>query len=208
MFPSWNDVFVPIEIVNSIKTLPACFLLESLIHQLVFRKKRRPLYTYTCQYCTHKWKPERYTEEVTCCPQCNAYLITCNTKLRFSAPIPKYNSRLSLLDEIIDQVPLLFRFYFDRDVNENEKLIDVGWENDKVYAQFLGGEKVYEFSPKLCLIKAIILSPYLWDNGFSWDALESTSKNDKITVEHISPFLYNYCGKMNINPWIDSTPFN
>jgi ribosomal protein L37AE/L43A len=198
-FPTWNDVCVPADVADSIRHLPPCYLLDSLIHQLVFRKKRKPQYTYSCAVCTHKWKPERSNEEITSCPACNRYLINCAAQLRFSKQIPGYTKRSSLLDSVVEEIPNLFNFYFDRDLQDNERLIDVGWEeNGMVYAQLLGGEKIRDYSPRMSLIKAIALCPYLWDNGFSWNELESESKNDQINVEHIGPFLHNYCH----GPWI------
>ena len=187
-YPSWEDVGIPLLLVNSIKTLPPCYMLDSLVHQLAFRGKRRPQYVYRCDRCGNQWRPERNSEEVTSCPKCGSYQVCCTPQLRFGKEIPSYTKRIHHLNEVIRNVLINYVSYFK--VEPPEKLVDVGWGELNVYAQFLGGERVVEISPKLCLYRAVILCPYLWDNSFDWT---EDSRTDTLNVEHICPILHNFC---------------
>ncbi len=187
--PSWGDVNVPSSLVNSIKAATLysqSSLMDSLIHQFIFRNRRRPSYHYTCSACQYHWRSERSTEEVGSCPSCPSNVITSVVVLRFGKEVPAYTKRASF-DDVLNQLKQNYLYYFG---TIPEPFADVGWQRNfpygEVYSQFVGGERISEGSVRMCLAKAAILNPFLWDRSFDWSQDRGV---DKMNVDHISPIL-------------------
>ena len=58
-----------------------------------------------------------------------------------------------------------FRHYFNC---SPEKNVDWGWHNDAYHVAFAGGETASGETAKIAVIKASLLTPYLWDSKFDW----------------------------------------
>lgn len=198
--PTWEDMGVPLELVNSIKTLPPCYLLDSLVYQLVYRHNRKPVFSFQCMRCSAIHRPERSSEDITECEQCGNTTLRCSGTMRWSREVPSYSrkngsgSLESLITKMYDNYDDYFVFT-GRHKGSFRDWLDCGWNthNFNLYAQFIGGEKVETTSPRLCIIKAAILCPYLWDTKFDWNGNENQD-----TIRPISPILHNYCH----NGWI------
>lgn len=187
-YPTWADVYVPQVLVNSIKTMPPCYLLDSLVHQLIYRNQRRATYIYHCGVCGYPFRPERNSEEISGCLSCNSAQVSATTQMRFSKEVLPYSKRTRLLPDVLDNWKTRYIHYFR--AHPGYIWLDCGWEEFNVYAQLRGGERIIDTSPRLCLIKAAILCPYLWDGEFDWNSL---TKRDISKFEHLAPILNNYC---------------
>lgn len=175
--PTWKDMSIPGMLVYSIKTLPACYMIDSLVFQLVYRNRRRPLRTYFCNKCGHVHRPERSSEEISGCPKCESLLVHCSVQWRWSREVPSYSRKTGhKFDNIYEAMFHNYVVYFKATPPPN--FFDCGWGDNHLYAQFAGGELVTGDSPRLCIAKAAILCPYLWD---------------KEAADQLSPILHTYC---------------
>ena len=183
-FPSWHDVAMPLTLIESVKRLPPCYFLDSLVHQLVMGNKRKPQYTYTCDTCGCSHRPEKATDEVVHCPECDGQQMRCAASWRFTKEIQPFSrSSYVSLAKLISSMRGNFICYF----GEMPKYMNCGWDvSGGLYCQFQGGELVCDTTPRLCIVKAAILCPYLWNNSFN-------DKTDTIHGEHLAPILHNYC---------------
>lgn len=181
--PTWADVGVPSALLYSVKTLPACGFLDRLVHRLVFRQQQRPSFTYTCDFCGFIWRPERASEEVSCCLQCRRSRIRAAPRLGYAKSVPPYTRRVTWLDNVWPKLAEHYAYYFGE---VPSPLIDVGWDRGVGYAQLVSGERVSDVSPRMCLVRAMLLTPFLWDRSFDWNSAKGT---DNVNVEHLSPVL-------------------
>lgn len=163
-YPSWSEVNVPNDLVHSIKLSGQGYFIDSLVYQLLFFAKRKAVYGYSCGHCDFRWKPERSYEEINSCQKCHSPRIYCNSiQYRFSKQVPQY-SKICAWEDIIAQYEINHFTHFGAHPKEN--YIDVGWDKEGyAYAQIEGGERVNDFSQRVCLLKAFVLCPYLWDNN-------------------------------------------
>lgn len=185
--PTWEDVSIPDSVVNSIKPLAGCYYLDSLLHQFVYRYKRKPQHTYACRQCGFCYKPDRSSEEIACCPICQCGRMRVTSVWRWGKEVPPYTRTNRDLNEIIDKMSVNYISYFG---TAPTPIINCGWASDCVYCQFKGGNLVRDYSSRLCFAKAAILCPYLWDTKFDWNLPKTM---DTISIEHFSPIANNYC---------------
>lgn len=185
MKPTWEDVGVPLTVVNSIKRLPACYFLDSLVYQLVYRNKRRATYIYYCDNCGKGYKPDRASEEITDCVECGCKKMRCAGTWRWGKDIPHYSRSFYNLNYLISAMQSNYHYYHAKTIE-----LDCGWKTTKLYCQFSDGELATSLSPRICLIKAAILSPFLWDMSFNWTEMPNC---DKINTDLISPIFHNFC---------------
>lgn len=182
----WKDVCVPSSLVNSIKALPPCVFLDTLVYQLVFRNKRRAQHHYACDVCGYHWRPQRMSEEVTYCLSCNSPRLRTTSTLRFGKEVPAYSKKTGLFQDVLIGMKTNYLTYFGV---APTPMVDCGWDGDKVYAKFAGGESIIDLSPRMCLIKAVICCPFLWDRSFDWSQAKGV---DKVNTDHISPILASF----------------
>ena len=186
--PSWADVSIPQSIVYSVNELPPCYFMDSLVHQLVYRHKRKPQFTYTCQRCGFAYRPEQSSEEIACCQRCSSMLLRVVSNWRWGKEVPCYSRKNThKLQGIIGAMRDLYITYFGTPA---ATIINCGWEDDYGYCQFSGGDKVYDRSVRMCIVKSAVLCPYIWDMSFDWS---QPPHEDTVNTEHISPILNNYC---------------
>lgn len=159
-----------------------CHFLDTLVHQLVFRNRRLAKFTYYCDTCGYRWVPERTSEEITSCQKCHNFKVRSSPQIGFAKEITRRP-----MDEILNQMRLNYLYYFGIIPTS---IVDAGWTCDspwpEVYAQFLGGDRTTDYSPKTCLVKAVILTPFLWDRSFDWS---QTKGIDKVNTDHLGPML-------------------
>jgi len=67
--------------------------------------------------------------------------------------------------DVIEAMELNFHSYFHY---LPRRLIDCGWEDGIIYCQFSQGYKVKEVvsRPRMAILKAAVLCPYLWDTNW------------------------------------------
>lgn len=180
-YPTWSDVSVPEDLLNSLKKISGVTL-DYLVHQMVFRNKRRTIHRYTCYTCRKSFEPNRASEEISACSDCNGTKLTAYPDFRFLKP-PNIAFSNKMLETTIHKMEDNFAYYFNK---EPTNIFDCGWEDGKSYCIFKGGEKAYSLNPRLSVLKASILCPYLWNNRFDWN--EKKGNNTK-NVNHLSPIL-------------------
>jgi DNA-directed RNA polymerase subunit RPC12/RpoP len=186
MYPTWSDVGVPQQLVDYIKELPPGGFLDSLVHQFVYRGTRRPSYLYRCARCGYKYRPERALEEIACCPQCQNTLLTRSSRVSWFREVNYYSRSDHRIPTIINIVYNSYRYYFGEWITSVVE--DCGWneEDDLVHFKFFGGERFEDVSPKMCLLKAAVLCPYLWDTTFNWNVPRG---DDCVHVEVLGPLF-------------------
>lgn len=187
MFKTWNDVFVPEVLVQKIHSLGPGRIMDSLVHQIVFKKKRRPVKIYSCNKCGEIYIPNKSTEEISFCEQCSSWDMCCRVDFKFSLPVPFYSNQSKQFDleKIYIELQNAFIYYY-KEKPTDQKFINCGWKEGIVYCKFLGGEECTGFDPRSCMIKSAILCPYLWDFSFNW----SEKKDEDIeNTDHLTPIL-------------------
>ncbi len=167
--PDWKAVGVPEIVVNAIKAIPASFLLDTLVHQLVFHNNKKIIVSYNCEMCGFAYTPQRSNEEVSQCgnQQCQSKRVRCIQTLKFSGErkIPYYSRGPKFLHGTIRQMNMNFATYFK---SYPERDIDWEWHSNMYHVAFAGGETAQDTLPRVSIAKAAILVPYLWDSKFDW----------------------------------------
>lgn len=191
--PTWGDVKIPIVLVDFIKGTKPCYFLDSLVHQFVFRNKRKAYYTYLCSRCGYAHRPERALEEIACCPNCNSVDIHGSPQLRWSKEIPRYSRSLNYNPtSICLTMAHNYTTHFRR---SDDSGFTCGWKYGTPYAQFPGGDMAFDNSPRLSIIKAAVLAPYLWDMSFNWG-----NQDDTMNTEHLTPILHYFSNANYFKP--------
>lgn len=197
-YPTWQDVAIPLTLVNSIKGLRECYALDAMVYQLVVHARRKPALSYHCLHCNFINKPDRNSEDVFDCASCGNRTFKVSAKWRWRKDIPYYCrfAPIPIHQEVISFLEIMTENYTKYFSGQPECIVDCGWDTKttSVYAQFLGGEKVVEQSPRLCLVKAALLCPYLWDAKFDWH----NDGNNNIITSHLTPIFHYFCN----NSWI------
>lgn len=160
-YPSWDDVGIPAFVVNCIKDMPASGTLDVLIHQMVFRHRRKPQFTYWCDGCTFRYIPQRQHEEYAACGNCGGQKLRCEATMRFPPDtVPGYSRSYTRFNSLLRQMSDNHIITFG---DPAERVIDCGWRDEMLYSRFEGGIEVEGDKPRLCLMKSALLVPYLWD---------------------------------------------
>lgn len=190
IYPTWEEVGVPSLIVNSIKDASPCPLLDNLIYQLVFKNSRKPQLTFTCDNCGDQFRGKQH-DNIAECVSCGSSLIHCNANLKFGKEIPQWTNHakhsMMKISDLLSQMNsnhLLWMLARKKRINHPYS-VNCGWKNDIPYCQFSGGDKVEDNSPRLCVIKAAIVCPWLWDIATDW----REEYRDKIFGDHLSPII-------------------
>lgn len=182
--PTWKDVGIPEIVVNAIKAIPASFLFDTLVHQQVFHMHKKVVPTYNCNTCGAMYTPQRSTEEVGQCNECQGKKVRCFQTLKFSGErkIPFYSRGPKFLQSIIGQMNRNFSLYFkcypDRD-------IDWEWHNNIFHVAFAGGDTAQDILPRVAIAKASILTPYLWDSKFDWKDCRFVDNANQKFISHL-----------------------
>ena len=185
-YPTWSDVGVPVVMADSIKAMKPCFLLDSLVYQVVFHNIKRMQLLYSCDVCSRTYVPERNSEEVVDCGFCGNRSIHATQSLRFDKEkIPSYSrTDYCSLFEIIRTMDENYSRYFK--LRRQRNSLDWDWENRQYKIQFLGGEAACGSTPRITVVKAALLCPYLWDSLYNWS---NDTQRDKTEQKHISHFI-------------------
>lgn len=166
-FPNWRDVGVPNALISTIRNMPPCFLLDTLVYQLIFHYTKKLQITYHCEVCGYQYVPTRSTEEVAQCINCGKRRVFSTQEYIFpkdKVPLYSRNPQYNILD-IIYQMD---KNYIRRWKQENNTF-DWNWSKNYYEVQFCGGDSVQDPAPRQAVIKAAVLVPYLWDSMFDWD---------------------------------------
>lgn len=157
-YPSWQDVGIPISLVKHIKDMGASQVLDALVHQVVFRNKRKTYFDYICASCGYTYKSPKTSEEINTCRKCGWHVITQLPIPRWGIDVPSYCRRFDLLKVI----NMMHENHFQR--FDTKKDFDCGWGARMTHVTFPGGDKVILPNIRLTIIKAAILCPYLWES--------------------------------------------
>ena len=163
---SWKDVGVPAACVDYVKG-PLCTFefLNFLEKMLVKNVPVREPFSYSCDNCGHIYRPGKSTDNVACCVECGCYRIRGRKDVRLSKssqnPMLSHHS----VKSIFGNMGTNYVCYHQK----QPRSPDIGiHDQDRFYCQFDGGEMVIESNPKISVIKAAILCPYLWDSKFDF----------------------------------------
>jgi DNA-directed RNA polymerase subunit RPC12/RpoP len=182
--PTWQEVGIPAILIDSIKQMKPCFLLDSLVHQIVFHNVKKLKLLYICMNCGKQYEPERNSEDISECESCGHRGICATQSLRFTKEkIPSYSrSNFCSLFDIIRIMDENYSQYFR--VNKKTSL-DWDWEG-QYKVQFLGGDVAHATAPRVAVVKASLLCPYLWDSFYNWN---TNSHRDALEQKYISQFI-------------------
>lgn len=193
-FPTWRDVGIPTQFVETIKNLQGDNLLEQLIYEKVFRKTRRMQYVYVCGVCGHQHKPEKNVEDYRTCEICNGKAITVTQHLRgWNRKHPTGCSNTdAFAQDVLVSMRVNYSRYFSKYLEEiqSEDIVVFRWKQECGFvAGYLGGDQVEGPSTAKALCKASLLVPFLWDDNFNW---ESKKKMPPGRQSLIFPTLYEW----------------
>lgn len=172
---TWNDVWLPLDMLSYIKNCNNTSMLENIVHLIIMRATPKLSYIYICQECSHVHQPERVNEEVSFCPNCQSYQISYQARVSGITPINQKKKEIfsSKMTGLINQVYLLHSSYFG--INPDpEDFFKCGFSPQMYWAQFTNGDVGESRSPKIAVMKAAILCPFVWDLNFEFE-------NKKIT---------------------------
>ena len=180
--PTWKSVGVPQVVANAVAALPASFGLDSLVYQFVYHNQKRVSLTYACNNCGHVYVPQRASEEVCQCGRCHSRQVRCVQSLKFGSKVPQYSRTGQHLRDVMRQMCDNFQGYFgfpaDRD-------IDWEWHGGMYHVAFAGGDTAHDPSPRMAVVRAAVLVPYLWDSGFNWKDLRPGGAGEQGFISHI-----------------------
>lgn len=184
--PKWKDVGIPNVIVQAVRKIPASFLLDCLVHQMVYHNYKKIIPSYNCEICGHIYVPTRSTEEISHCQNnsCQSKRVKCYQTLKLSGErkIPFYSRGSKFLLSMIKQMNTNFSVYFK---SYPERDIDWEWHDNNFHVAFAGGDTAQDPIPRVALSKAAILTPYLWDSFFDWKNSSPCDKADQRHISHI-----------------------
>jgi DNA-directed RNA polymerase subunit RPC12/RpoP len=172
-FPTWRDVGIPDQLVETIKNLRGDNLLEQLIYEKVFHNNRRMQYVYVCGVCGHQHKPEKSVEDYGQCEVCGTKAITATQHLRGwnrSHP-PGCSSTDAFAQEVLVRMRHNYSVYFSKYLEDfqPEDIVVFRWRHHNGFvANYLGGNQAEEHTTAKALCKASLLVPFLWDSNFDW----------------------------------------
>jgi len=183
--PNWKEVGIPDIMVRTIHIMKPTYALDCLISQMVFHNNKKLNLVYTCDMCAYQYVPQRNTEEVSQCVNCNSKRVRCLQSLKFSndKKIPFYSRAGNFILQINDQMRNNFLSYFK---TWPERDMDWEWHDGIYHVAFAGGETGTGELPRLAIARAALLTPYLWDSMFDW---KTASRRDKIDQRFISQYL-------------------
>lgn len=163
-YPTWEEVNIPAIVPKTINTMQPSHSLDCLIHQLVFHYQKKVMPSYYCEDCgaVSSGKPN---EEINYCPNCSSKRVRCINSLKFDKKVPFYSRTEIFLFEIIAKMAENFTLAFK---TYTTKILDWEWHNKLYYVTFTGGDTGVGPSPKMAIIKAALLVPYLWDFSKDW----------------------------------------
>lgn len=163
-FPSWQDVGVPKILVNNVQQMRHCALFDQLVNQIIFHHNKRIVATYNCNTCGNGYTPDRPTEQISYCQthSCHSPLIRLTQRWHDNERVPV--GRFTL-DQLLITMEECYQKYFK---NKPEDMFSWGYERERYWVEFAGGNRAWGTSPKLTAYKAAILVPFMWDMNFLW----------------------------------------
>ena len=171
-FPTWRDVGVPDQLVQTIKQMRGDTLLEQLVYEKVFHNTRRLQYVYLCGVCGHLHKAEKSVEDYSMCEKCKSKAIRATQHLRAwsrSHP-PGVSNTDEFAKEVMTKMRDNYAVYFGRYVDDfpPEEVVIFRWRQNGFIANYLSGDQAEESTTARALCKAALLVPLIWDGGFDW----------------------------------------
>jgi hypothetical protein len=165
--PTWKEVGIPDIVVRTIKAMQPTYAMDCLISQLVCHNSKRLTLTYVCDRCGFQYIPERNTEEVSLCGNCQNKRVRCLQSLKFGneKKIPYYTRQGQHILYIIRQMQTNFQNYFK---SNPERDVDWEWHDNLYHVAFAGGDTAMGEWPRLAIARAALLTPYLWDSMHDW----------------------------------------
>jgi len=183
-YPTWADMGVPGILVQTIRTMPPCFLLDSLVYQLVFHHPKRLQITYSCEVCGYKYIPTKITEEVAQCINCGGKRVFSTQDYIFPKDkVPTYSR--NALYNILDIIHVMEDNHQKRWDTEESGAFDWDWINNHYHVRFYGGEVAIDMHPRQALLKAAVLVPYLWDSLYDWGNNIERDPMDQKFMSHL-----------------------
>lgn len=186
-FPTWEELQIPFDLIYEIKKAQPCYFIDSLIHQMIFREKRKFFYSYECLQCSEIYPTEKESEEIGCCENCESRMLKTNKiEYKFSKKVVEFSRKPYELDSLFNMMQKNYLYYFNEAPKEN--FFDCGWEGPYPYARFCNGEKIVDNNIRIVIIKSAILCPFLWDDRFNW---QEPKDANKVKVNHFTPIIGN-----------------
>jgi len=218
-YPTWSDVNIPQSLIHDVRRLGTGIILDYLILNRIYRFQIKAQYVYTCQSCGYQKRISRNYESYLQCEQCRSGLISSLANWRMGKDRIEGWSRKTndgLLRKTIRQMSANYTHYFrdyppedflkcdwvmkkpSFDIPENgvawgqnsPDLMDLPSEMPSFAAKFCCGEQVVGGNQQICIYKAAVLCPFLWDDCFDWKYL---SPKDSGRETHIFPVLNLWC---------------
>jgi hypothetical protein len=200
-YPTWRDVGIPDNLVQSIKQIKTDILLEQLIYERVLHNNRRLQYIYVCGVCGHQHKAEKSTDDYGFCGAaasdngrgCGSRAVRATQQLR--GWTREHTAGCSHTDQFANEVLGRMRQNYSRyfkdymDDFPAEDIVLFRWRQEGYVASFQGGESVVESSTARALCKASLLVPFLWDTRFDW---KTNQMRPKGRLKPIFPCLYEW----------------
>jgi len=173
-FPTWREVGIPEQLVQTVKTLRGDQLLEQLLLEKVFHNNRRLQYVYICGVCGHIHKAEKSTEDYGCCEKCKSRAVRATQHLRGwnrSHP-PGCSATDEFAKEVLSKMQENYATYFSRLIDDfpPEEVVVFRWRSRGFIANYLSGDQAEESTTSRALCKAALLVPFIWDGNFDWKA--------------------------------------
>jgi hypothetical protein len=168
--PGWKDVGLTPGFVAILKGMGDFHALESLVYDRVVHHGRTLQYTYHCGVCGHVHRPKRVTDDYGQCGnnRCRSRAIRGVPSLKpMSRPHPPGSCMSDeFAQRVIEAMRANYDMYFEQKFQPQE-LIQFRWESS-FRAQFLGGEETSAASMSVCITRAALLVPFVWDTRFDW----------------------------------------
>lgn len=168
--PGWKDVGLPPGFVAILKGLSDFHSLESLVYDRIMHHGRTLQYTYHCGVCGHVHRAKRVTDDYGQCGNNR-----CRSRAIRGVPSLKPMSRTSppgacmtddFAQKVIEAMRVNYDLYFGQKFQPQE-LVQFRYESS-FRAQFLGGEETCAGAISVCIIRAALLVPFVWDTRFDW----------------------------------------
>jgi DNA-directed RNA polymerase subunit RPC12/RpoP len=198
-FPTWKDLGIPSQFVDSIKNIEGDNLLEQLIYEKVFRHTRRMQYVYICTVCGHHYRPKKSVEDYCVCDGCGVKSIIATQHLRGWNRVHQLGASNSeaFAQEVLMRMRVNYSTYFPEHLEEfqSDNIVVFRWRQSKGYvANYLSGNEAEELSTAKALCKASLLVPFIWDDSFDW---ETKTKKAPGRQSSILPTIYEWVQRGN-----------